>query len=1032
MKKVSLLVISALSVQLLVSGIPAEAATAQLRIVSASSNGSVANVTWTPPNLGKREFFEIELSKLSSNGKSSTLVKKIKIKQNLIARRLEAFTSYKIRVRKTLTPSKWTAYRQFRTTSDPVTNLQSVNIGYTTADLTWDSVEGATGYEVNYAGLTKMTLTNKISLSGLKPATTYDVKIRATGKGKKGIESEYLNLQTIGSGPDKVLATNITKTSFVLNWSSILGADSYNIYRDGVLIGSTKLLNFEVTSLTPGSKSRYSVDGIFGSSPTLKSGEIEVSTLMDTPKAPVLTSVTSQDVTVSWTLDPNAVTYAISVYDSLGTSVIKSNKVAGSLSSTTITGLLSQTSYTVGIVVNYSDVSSKESPLITFATSKPSIAGITSTNITTTSVTLAWSSLNSAISYEVYRDGVLISNAIPASTLSYTFVNLSPGQTHRLGVRAAFIDGGKGTSFTEISVIAVTTTPDAAYKPNPTVSPVIILPNANVLILLGATIKVDTGTWNSIPAVSSYSYQWQRSVDYGNTWNDIAGATSTSYVVTVSDNTFQLRARVKATNINGTGVAYTSNSGPVSSVYNVQVPIVRGIAVVGQLLEVSDGTWESPYPFTLSYKWITSRTGGYIAGADSPTYSVPESEVGFTISAQVLASTTYGYLSVNSPPRGPVTIVGNTVLPAITGTLKVGGTLTVSEGVWLNSETGSVITYQWQSSADGVLWDSILGATSRDYVLTLAQSGLYIRAQVFNTKSGSTVIVNSPRTERVPVLNLVNTVAPVVTGAWSVGTTLTTSTGTWSTNGTYSYKWQSSSDNNSWSDITSATSSSYLLTLSESSKYVRVQVTNTTSSGSGVAYSSSRSKVGSPYNTVIPLISGSLRVGSVQTASTGTWLNTPTGYTYQWQKSADGLSWIAIDGAILATYTPTFDVANLKIRVVVNASNLIGTSDVSSLAIRNFLPPVATTVPVITGTPTVGQSLTSSTGTWPSTDSGYAFQWQKSSDGGVTWVNILGASTSTYSLVPADAGYLIRSQVSLTTNAGTSTAYSLATSPIAV
>jgi hypothetical protein len=878
-----------------------------------------------------------------------------------------------------------------------------------------------------------MTLTNKISLSGLKPATAYDVKIRATGKGKKGIESEYLNLQTIGSGPDKVLTTNITKTSFALNWSGILGADSYNIYRDGVLIGSTKLLSFEVTSLTPGSKSRYSVDGIFGSSPTLKSGEIEVSTLMDTPKALVLRSVTSQDVTVSWTLDPNAVTYAVSVYDSLGTSVIKSNKVAGSLSSTTITGLLSQTSYTVGIVVNYSDVSSKESPLTTFVTLKPSIAGITSTNITTTSATLAWSSLNSAISYEVYKDGVLISNGIPASTLSYTFVNLSPGQTYRLGVRAAFIDGGKSTSFTEISVIAVTATTDAAYKPNSAVSPVIILPYANVPII-GATIKVDTGTWNSIPAVSSYSYQWQRSIDYGNTWSDLAGATSASYVVTVSDNTFQLRARVKATNINGTGMAYTSNAGPVSSVYNVQVPIVRGIAVVGQLLEVSDGTWDSPYPFTLSYKWITSRTGGNIPGADSPTYSVQESEVGFTISAQVLASTTYGYLSVNSPPRGLVTIVGNTVLPVITGTLKVGGELNVSDGVWLNSETGSgsVITYQWQSSADGVLWDSILAATSRDYVLTLAQSGLYIRAQVSNTKSGSTVIANSSRTERVPVLNLVNTVAPVVTGAWSVGTTLTTSTGTWSTNGTYSYKWQSSSDNNSWSDITSATSSSFLLTLSESSKYVRVQVTNTTSSGSGVAYSSSRSKVGSPYNTVIPLISGTLRVGSVQTASTGTWLNTPTGYTYQWQKSADGLSWIAIDGAILATYTPTFDVANLQIRVVVTALNLIGTSDVSSLAIRNFLPPVATTVPVITGTPTVGQSLTSSTGTWPSTDFGYAFQWQKSSDGGVTWVNILGASSSTYFLVPADAGYLIRSQVSLTTNAGTSTAYSLATSPIAL
>jgi hypothetical protein len=303
---------------------------------------------------------------------------------------------------------------------------------------------------------------------------------------------------------------------------------------------------------------------------------------------------------------------------------------------------------------------------------------------------------------------------------------------------------------------------------------------------------------------------------------------------------------------------------------------------------------------------------------------------------------------------------------------------------------------------------------------------------VFNTKLGSTVIANSSRTERVPVLNLVNTAAPVVTGAWTVGTTLSASTGTWSTNGTFTYQWQSSIDNSSWLDITNANTSTYLLTSSELSKYVRVQVTNTTSSGTGVAYSASRSQVGSPYISVIPVISGILRVGSVQTASTGTWLNSPTEFNYQWQKSADGLSWINIDGAISSTYTPTFDVANLLIRVVVTASNSIGASDVSSQVIRNFLPPVVTEVPVVSGTNTVGQLLTSSTGTWPSTDSGYAFQWQKSSDGGVTWVNIVGASSSTYLLVVADAGYLIRSQVSLTTNAGTSTAYSLATANIAV
>jgi hypothetical protein len=165
--------------------------------------------------------------------------------------------------------------------------------------------------------------------------------------------------------------------------------------------------------------------------------------------------------------------------------------------------------------------------------------------------------------------------------------------------------------------------------------------------------------------------------------------------------------------------------------------------------------------------------------------------------------------------------------------------------------------------------------------------------------------------------------------------------------------------------------------------------------------------------------------------TTGTWSNTPTGYAYQWQKSADGISWIDLSGETAATYIPTFDVANLRIRVNVSAGNAVDTATVTSATISNFLPPQATAIPAITGTKTVGQTLTSSSGTWPSTSDSYVYQWQKSSDNGVTWTNIASATASTYVLVAADAGYQIRSQVSLTANAGSSSAYSLPTVGIA-
>jgi hypothetical protein len=313
---------------------------------------------------------------------------------------------------------------------------------------------------------------------------------------------------------------------------------------------------------------------------------------------------------------------------------------------------------------------------------------------------------------------------------------------------------------------------------------------------------------------------------------------------------------------------------------------------------------------------------------------------------------------------------------------------------------------------------------------------LYVRAQVLGSKSSTvptayTIVATTTNTAVVPTLSITNSVAPAVTGSWTEGTTLSASTGTWSTSGTYTYQWQSSSDNSTWSDIASATSSSYTLTSSEGSKYVRVQVINTSTAGSGVAYSVARSKVGAPFNTILPAITGTIKIGSTQTVSTGTWSNTPTGYSYQWQKSADGISWINLSGETASTYVPTFDVANLRIRVSVGAGNAVETATVTTAIVNGFLPPQATAIPVVTGTMTVGQTLTSTSGTWPGTIDSYVYQWQRSSDSGVTWTNISGATASTYVLVAADAGYQIRSQVSLTTNTGSSSAYSLPTVGIA-
>ena len=75
--------------------------------------------------------------------------------------------------------------------------------------------------------------------------------------------------------------------------------------------------------------------------------------------------------------------------------------------------------------------------------------------------------------------------------------------------------------------------------------------------------------------------------------------------------------------------------------------------------------------------------------------------------------------------------------------------------------------------------------------------------------------------------------------------------------------------------------------------------------------------------------------------------------------------------------------------------------------------PVNTVAPAVTGTTTVGQTLTSTTGTWTGLPTPtFTYQWQR-----VT-TNISAATSSTYVLVAADVGSTIRCVVTATNTAG--------------
>ena len=107
----------------------------------------------------------------------------------------------------------------------------------------------------------------------------------------------------------------------------------------------------------------------------------------------------------------------------------------------------------------------------------------------------------------------------------------------------------------------------------------------------------------------------------------------------------------------------------------------------------------------------------------------------------------------------------------------------------------------------------------------------------------------------------VNSVAPVISGTLSVGSTLTTTNGTWSNSPTsYAYQWYAGA-----SLITGATSSTFVLTTSENGAYITCQVTASNAAGAGsAATSNSLGPVFIAYTATYLVIAGGAGGGGDQ------------------------------------------------------------------------------------------------------------------------------------------------------------------------
>ena len=634
-----------------------------------------------------------------------------------------------------------------------------------------------------------------------------------------------------------------------------------------------------------------------------------------------------------------------------------------------------------------------------------------------------------------------------ASGSAYTLVGADAGSTLEVVVTASNSAGQASATSAPSSVVG-------AGSSAPSITS---LPSLSGTATVGQLLTASSGVWQGVPT-PTYSFGWQRCDSGGNNCVAISGASGSAYTLVGADAGSTLEVVVTASNSAGQASATSAPSSVVgagSSAPSItSLPSLSGTATVGQLLTASSGVWQGVPTPTYSFGWQRCDSGGNncvaISGASGSAYTLVGADAGSTLEVVVTASNSAGQASATSAPSSVVGAGSSapsiTSLPSLSGTATVGQLLTASSGVWQGVPTPTY-SFGWQRcDSGGNNCVAISGASGSAYTLVGADAGSTLEVVVTASNSAGQASATSAPSSVVGAGSSAPSITslPSLSGTATVGQLLTASSGVWQgvPTPTYSFGWQRcDSGGNNCVAISGASGSAYTLVGADAGSTLEVVVTASNSAGQASATSAPSSVVGAgssaPSITSLPSLSGTATVGQLLTASSGVWQGVPTPtYSFGWQRcDSGGNNCVAISGASGSAYTLVGADAGSTLEVVVTASNSAGqasaTSAPSSVVGAGSSAPSITSLPSLSGTATVGQLLTASSGVWQGVPTPtYSFGWQRCDSGGNNCVAISGASGSAYTLVGADAGSTLEVVVTASNSAGQASATSAPSSVV--